>query len=233
MVLSRNLRVLTVLPLTDIDSTTALIAGCLAENDCRVEPRQIGEQAPVLLVPLALDLGLCSELIRVWDEGGHTATGVEASREGQRTTLLDGDSKRRQDHVVDDSKLTSALASAIGRRVMPELLRSFAYRADRFEGFKITCYDSERGGFFRPHRDNLSPSTAHRRFALTLNLNDDYDGGFLRFPEFGPHLYRPAAGEALLFSCSHLHEVTPVERGRRFTLLSFLYSGNEAERKRK
>jgi hypothetical protein len=38
------------------------------------------------------------------------------------------------------------------------------------------------GGFFRAHRDNLSPATAHRRFALTLNLNESYQGGQLRFP---------------------------------------------------
>jgi hypothetical protein len=78
-------------------------------------------------------------------------------------------------------------------------------------------------------RDNLSPATAHRRFALTLNLNDGYQGGQLRFPEYGPELYRPAPGAALLFSCSHLHEVLEVTAGRRFVLLSFLF-GDEAPR---
>jgi len=55
-----------------------------------------------------------------------------------------------------------------------------------------------------------------------VNLNDGYEGGELHFPEYGPHLYRPEAGGAILFSCSLLHEVLPVTRGRRFTLLSFL-----------
>ena len=49
------------------------------------------------------------------------------------------------------------------------------------------------------------------------------------FPEYGPELYRPAAGAALLFSCSHLHEVLDVTAGRRFVLLSFLF-GEEAPR---
>jgi predicted 2-oxoglutarate/Fe(II)-dependent dioxygenase YbiX len=56
-----------------------------------------------------------------------------------------------------------------------------------------------------------------------LNLNDDYDGGELRFPEYGTDRYRPAAGEALVFSGAHLHEVLPVSRGQRFVLLSFLF----------
>jgi len=34
---------------------------------------------------------------------------------------------------------------------------------------------------------------------------------------------RPAPGGALLFSCSHLHEVLAVTAGQRFVLLSFLY----------
>ncbi len=59
-------------------------------------------------------------------------------------------------------------------------------------------------------------------FALTLNLNDDYTGGELRFPEYGSQLYRPDPGAALIFSCSHLHEVRDVTAGRRFVLLSFL-----------
>jgi predicted 2-oxoglutarate/Fe(II)-dependent dioxygenase YbiX len=112
---------------------------------------------------------------------------------------------------------------------MPELSKAFAYRASRFEGFKIACYQASDRGFFSAHRDNLSPTTAHRRFALTLNLNDGYQGGQLRFPEYGPERYRPAAGAGLLFSCSHLHEVLAVTAGRRFVLLSFLF-GEDAPR---
>ena len=106
---------------------------------------------------------------------------------------------------------------------MPELQKAFYFQATRFEGFKIACYEAATGGFFRPHRDNLSSATAHRRFAMTVHLNDDYEGGFLRFPEYGAHRYRLTAGGALVFSCAHLHEVTDVTKGRRFVLLSFLF----------
>ena len=87
-------------------------------------------------------------------------------------------------------------------------------------------YDSEEGGFFRPHRDNVVPDMAHRRFAMTLNLNtEDYEGGDLRFPEYGPDLYRPGTGDAVIFSCSLLHEAMDVTKGERFTLLSFILDG--------
>jgi predicted 2-oxoglutarate/Fe(II)-dependent dioxygenase YbiX len=59
---------------------------------------------------------------------------------------------------------------------------------------------------------------------MTLNLNaGEYEGGALRFPEYGPDLYSPATGDAVIFSCTLLHEAMPVTRGRRFVLLSFLF----------
>ncbi len=187
------------------------------------QARDIDVQAPVLLIPNVLTPDICRALINVWATKGNTETGVESSKSGVRRDVIDYQNKKRRDHEVTDAQLLRLLTSTVGRRVMPEVQRAFHYRATRFEGFKIACYDAESGGFFRAHRDNLSPSTAHRRFALTLNLNDDYTGGHLIFPEFGPHRYRPSAGDAIAFSSSFLHEVQPVTRGRRFTLLSFLF----------
>jgi predicted 2-oxoglutarate/Fe(II)-dependent dioxygenase YbiX len=181
------------------------------------------------VVPDVLGPEQCAELIAVWEQGGHSETGVEVWMGGGRAEQRSAQLKRRRDHVVEDPQRSRELATTIGRGVIPELSKAFAYHARRFEGFKIACYQASDRGFFRAHRDNLSPATAHRRFALTLNLNDGYQGGQLRFPEYGPELYRPAPGAALLFSCSHLHEVLEVTAGRRFVLLSFLF-GEEARR---
>src|ERR1700737_770370 len=178
---------------------------------------------PVLLIPGVLDLETCARLIQVLETWGSVETGVERTREGRREDGLDPDAKRRRDHTVEDPELLQSLTAAVGRRVMPEVRKAFAFRATRFEGFKIACYDAAAGGHFRAHRDNLSPSTAHRRFALTLNLNDGYEGGHLRFPEYGAYLYRPGAGGAVVCSGSHPHEALPVTRGRRYVLLSFLF----------
>jgi hypothetical protein len=84
----------------------------------------------------------------------------------------------------------------------------------------------------RAHRDNTTAGTAHRRFAVAINLNDDFDGGELRFPEFGRPTRRTRPGDALVFSCSLLHEVTPVTAGRRFCTLPFLHD-EAAERVRR
>ena len=62
----------------------------------------------------------------------------------------------------------------------------------------------------------------HEPFALQLPEHPR-DGGDLRFPEFGSRTYRPPTGGAVVFSCSLLHEATPVTRGRRYAFLPFFF----------
>jgi predicted 2-oxoglutarate/Fe(II)-dependent dioxygenase YbiX len=229
--LDANLRVLGSAALVDPAACAERLTGFVRALPER-PAREVRSQAPVLFVPHALDPEWCARLRQAFQDGDTAPSGVEQTVAGRRMDELQDKLKRRRDLVVTDQALSGALAPALGRRVMPELRRAFAYQATRFEGFKIGCYEADDGGFFNAHRDNLSAPTAHRRFAMTLNLNDDYEGGTLRFPEFGPETYRPDAGAALLFSCSHLHEVLPVTRGRRFVLLSFLFGEADAARLR-
>jgi len=227
VVLDPNVRVAATCVHSDPEATRAEVASAVAQTAFLGEESTVQRQAPVLFVPDALDRALRTRLIELWASSDTVETGVEATVGGARAESTDRLRKRRRDHTVTDPALLRTLSSHIGRRVMPEIRKAFAYEAKRFEGFKIGCYHAEDEGFFSAHRDNISPATAHRKFALTLNLNDDYDGGELRFPEYGPDRYRPAAGEALVFSGAHLHEVLPVTRARRFVLLSFLF-GDEA-----
>ncbi|MFN6936518.1 MAG: 2OG-Fe(II) oxygenase, partial [Tsuneonella sp.] len=62
----------------------------------------------------------------------------------------------------------------------------------------------------------------------SINLNADFDGGDLWFPEYGPRGFRMPAGAAAVFSCSLLHAVRPVTRGQRFAFLPFLYDDQAA-----
>jgi hypothetical protein len=230
VVLDPNVRVATTYVHSRADATIAHVTSAVVDAQIDGAGTTIRRQAPVLLIPHALDGGLGARLIDVWGSSETAETGVETTVGGERAEATDPTRKRRRDHTVRDPDLLRTLSSHIGRRVMPEIRKAFAYEATRFEGFKIGCYEAEDAGFFTAHRDNISSATAHRTFALTVNLNEDYGGGELRFPEYGPDRYRPAAGEALVFSGAHLHEVLPVTRGRRFVLLSFLYGEERTAR---
>jgi predicted 2-oxoglutarate/Fe(II)-dependent dioxygenase YbiX len=58
---------------------------------------------------------------------------------------------------------------------------------------------------------------------VSINLNDDFEGGGLVFPEYSARVYRPPVGGALVFSCSLMHAVLPMTRGRRYACLPFVY----------
>jgi predicted 2-oxoglutarate/Fe(II)-dependent dioxygenase YbiX len=218
-VLDANLRVLKRVEGADpVSEITQTLEPLSSEDSSRIQT-----QAPVLTVERVLEPDRCAFLMALWETGGSVETGIEKSANGGRDDVLSTRHKIRRDHTVDDPTLVQLLTQSIGKRVLSEIERAFVYKPTRFEGFKIACYESESSGFFGAHRDNLSPSTAHRRLAVSLNLNDEYAGGELRFPEFGEDRYCPGAGSAVVFSCAHLHEVLPVTEGRRFTLLTFLY----------
>src|SRR6185503_17288459 len=124
--------------------------------------------------------------------------------------------------------LKHAIGSSVRRRLTPAIRHAFQFAATRMERYIVACYEAG-SGHFRPHRDNTTRGTAHRRFAVTINLNaGDYDGGDLRFPEYGARTYRAPTGGAVVFSCSLLHEATPVTRGTRYAFLPFLYDDEAA-----
>ena len=179
---------------------------------------------PVLVIPEVFSPSFCKWLIEQFETRGNEPSGTLRMEEGKMVHVTDGETKRRRDHHVVDKDLLEAIGSRIERRVLPEIRNAFHSDIRFVEEFKIVRYDADVGGFFRPHRDNTTLGTAHRRFAMTLNLNtEEYEGGDLQFPEYDRASYQPATGEAAIFSCNMLHEATDVTKGRRYTLLSFMY----------
>lgn len=179
--------------------------------------------APVLIVPRVLEPEFCRQLIACYDQAGGAPSGVMQERDGKTIGVLN-DMKRRMDAQIADEHLRRQLRARLVQRLLPEIEKAFQFRTTHIERYIVACYDAADGGFFMPHRDNTTPATAHRRFAVSINLNAEaFEGGDLRFPEFGWRTYRPPTGGAVVFSCSLLHEATPVTRGRRYATLPFLY----------
>jgi predicted 2-oxoglutarate/Fe(II)-dependent dioxygenase YbiX/peroxiredoxin len=180
--------------------------------------------APVLVVPRVLSPELCKVLIDRYDANGGRPTGAMSEEGGITTHKINREFKRRSDYEIEDQALIATLKGHMSRILRPLIARAFQFEATRVERWLVACYDGKEEGMFRPHRDNTTKGTAHRRFACTINLNaEDYDGGNLRFPEFGPNEYRAPTGGAVVFSCSLLHEARPVTRGRRYAFLPFFY----------
>jgi len=190
-----------------------------------VEPSSLAKvQAPVLVVPRLFEPNFCRTLIAYYEDRGGEDSGFMREKEGKTVGVIDYSHKRRRDQEIDDETIRNMCMHRIHDRLIPEIEKAFQFRATRMERYIVACYDASEGGHFRAHRDNTTKGTAHRRFAVSLILNTgEFEGGHLRFPEFGSQLYSAPAGGAVVFSCSLLHEATPVTNGRRYVFLPFLY----------
>lgn len=186
-------------------------------------------QAPILIVPNIFEPEFCEQLIDLYDSGGSEDSGFMRDKGGKTVGVYDYSTKRRRDHVIDDEAVRKKCMFRIHDRLAPEIRRAYQFNATRMERYIVACYEGDHGGHFKAHRDNTTKGTAHRRFAVSLNLNDEYDGGCVWFPEYGRQLFKPPAGGAAVFSCSLLHEATPVTRGKRYVFLPFLYDDEAAK----
>ena len=206
----------------------AALAACSALYHAST-PTVIVGNAPVLLLEDLLEPEFCRAMIEMWEAGKKIDDGVASAKDQHADSTI----KRRRDVYIDDRATYEVFAERMRMRVVPEIRRAFQAQMVSFEAPRIGCYDSDNAGYFSRHRDNRTPFTAHRSFALTINLNTgDYEGGDLRFAEYGRQLYRVPAGGAVIFSCSLLHEAMPVTAGRRFGMFSFLTDAAGAQRER-
>lgn len=179
--------------------------------------------APALLLPRVFDAGFCAELIALYEAAGGADSGFMREVGGKTVGVYDYAHKRRRDCNIEDEGVIKRAQALVRRRVVPEIRRAHQFEVTRMERYIVACYDAAEEAHFRPHRDNTTSGTAHRRFACSILLNDDYEGGDLSFPEYGGKRWRPPAGGAVIFSCSILHAVSRVTKGRRYAFLPFLY----------
>jgi hypothetical protein len=169
----------------------AVLRGLAAEA-----PLSLATIAPVLILPRILDDAACRRLL---------------AQEGLSSTP----------GPIADPAFAETLSRQLLRRVGPEVDKVFSFDDFRFESLALRQEAAAAAGVapVDRRRDNSDPETAGRSFALILDLEAGaYQGGGLRFPEYGPHLYRPATGAALVHAGGMLRELLPIESGRRSLL---------------
>ncbi len=221
-VLDPALRVLAVIPFVQEPSAHVTYALEVIDSLPKIENLEL--PAPVLMVPYVFEPELCRELVRYYEARGGQDSGFMRDVNGKTVAMVHHSHKRRADCKITDADLIARTQERLMRRVAPAIRQAFQFQVSRIERYIVACYDAADAGHFNAHRDNTTLATSHRRFAVSINLNaDEFEGGQLRFPEFGLRWYKPPTGGAVVFSCSLLHEATAVTKGRRYAFLPFLH----------
>ena len=174
-------------------------------------PRQL--HIPYILIEDALDEPLLRKVIDFYNQ---------KKIEGKLTAH--NHATKNRFHVHPDSELERQLDHKLSRSVLPELKKVFYFDTQYRETYKICSYDSETCGRFHPHRDTPAPYQ-HRKFALSLFLNDDYEGGEFVLCEYGLKI-KPKANTAFIFPGISTHQIQPVTKGSRMTIITFFVNGS-------
>ncbi|MEX0808874.1 MAG: 2OG-Fe(II) oxygenase [Dongiaceae bacterium] len=189
------------------------------------EPMRLASHAPVLILPGAISDDLRQRLLAAsnrelptFGSDGFRSDGFDKAP-GDYRVRHDGEYGRMSEIVFrDGGPMPVELDAWLRGDIVPVLKQAFMAKIAGREFWRLARYDAP-GGYVAPHRDNPATWTAHRNFTVTVNLNAGaYEGGALRFPEFGNTLYEVEAGSAVVWSAAMLHEVMPVTRGTRVIL---------------
>lgn len=98
------------------------------------------------------------------------------------------------------------------------------------EGFQYTEYDESYQGFYKIHRDTDGRMLRSRMLSASLQLTDpsEYEGGdLIIYKKDNEKVIAPKSlGTITVFTSSTLHEVTPVTKGFRSSLVVW-YGGTQ------
>jgi len=88
---------------------------------------------PVLVLPRIFEPEFCRALIAHYDGPGGTPSGFMREVDGKTVGAFDPAMKRRKDCTIADEALRAAARHRLVRRVVPELLKAYHFRATRME----------------------------------------------------------------------------------------------------
>lgn len=121
------------------------------------------------------------------------------------------------DNIFSEIKNGFIKAVASVHEIDPDTVVEIGYHTQKWEP----------GAYARIHSDNTdehgnSGPFARSRYAAFLYLNDDFDGGLLKFPKQNIEI-APKVGMLAAFDggFNNMHEVTLIESGIRYTIGSF------------
>ena len=167
-----------------------------------------------------LSLSQCQKLMRYLETGQPTESELAGNYE---ETILNKEVRDNKEVTIKNEQLRNKL------KMVFELsnLSIWKYNIQEMEKVKILRY--ENGGKYKWHTDCGSKETSLRKLTAVVQLSDpdNYEGGNLEFgitDKSGKNNYTAprTRGSITIFPAFLSHRVTPITKGRRYSLITWM-----------
>lgn len=137
------------------------------------------------------------------------------------------DHRRSFNSWIYPNEYTSWIYERLTTLIIQNNENYFNFDLTMLEHLQFTYYTSEENGCYKGHIDPLCWKVPHNRklsIVVQLSSPDDYEGGELKlYNSHEPTVINKEKGLIVTFPSYTLHEVTPVTKGERYTLVAWVH----------
>ena len=137
----------------------------------------------------------------------------------------EGQIRRSTIRWVPTTEKFAWIYNVLGWNVQTVNKDAFNFDLTHIETLQFTEYDESDSGFYTAHVDNGETLAGFRKLSFVLQLTDPskYTGGELKLHVSSePTVLPKDRGKLLFFPSYTLHEVTPVTKGKRYSLVGWV-----------
>jgi PKHD-type hydroxylase len=151
--------------------------------------------------------------------------GMNRSLTGSSENLLDY--RRSFNSWIHPNEHTSWIYERLQHLINQNNKEHFNFDLTMIETLQFTYYNSEEEGCYNKHVDPLCWNIPHNRklsIVTQLSYPEEYEGGDLNlFTSSEPITIKKEKGMITTFPSYILHEVTPVTKGERYSLVAWVH----------
>jgi PKHD-type hydroxylase len=137
------------------------------------------------------------------------------------------DHRRSFTSWIHPNEHTSWIYQRLSDLVQENNEQFFNFDLSMIENLQFTYYSSEEHGCYKAHVDpNCWKLPHNRKLSIVIQLSDpnEYEGGDLKLhTSHDPAIVNKEKGMVVMFPSYTLHEVTPVTKGERYSLVAWVH----------
>jgi len=137
------------------------------------------------------------------------------------------DHRRSFNSWISPNQHTKWIYERLANLIIQNNENYFKFDLTMIETLQFTYYNSTENGCYKPHIDPQTwPLPHNRKLSLVVQLSDpsEYEGGnLLLHTSHNPINIQKEKGMVVCFPSYTLHEVTPVTKGERYSLVAWVH----------